>query len=143
MPLGSNAKLDLLAKVPLFSKCSKNELRTIASLADELDLPAGRVLIREGDRGREFFVLIEGSVDISAKGMPISTLHGGHFFGEMALISDVPRKATVTALTPVRVLVITDRAFKRLLGSTPAIQGKVLEAIGNRLAELANVGLYG
>jgi CRP-like cAMP-binding protein len=140
--VGKNAKLDLLSHVPLFAKCSKAELQRISAIADELDLPAGRVLIEQGDRGREFFVLLEGSVDVSVDGICVSALHEGHFFGEMALVSDVPRKATVTTTTPVRVLVITDRDFKRLLRDTPAIQGKVLEAIGSRLAELAHAGRW-
>ena len=142
MALGKNAKLDLISRVPLFEKCSKTELRQIAGLADEIDLRERKVLIREGDRGREFFVLIEGAVEVSAKGVAVNTLRDGQFFGEMALVSDVPRNATVTALTPVRVLVITDRAFKRLLGESPQIEHKVLRALGDRLAELVGLGLY-
>jgi CRP-like cAMP-binding protein len=140
--LGKNAKLDLISSVPLFSRCSKNELKTIAALADEIDLGEGKVLIREGERGREFFVLVEGRVDVSAKGVSVNTLESGQFFGEMALVSDVPRNATVTALTPLRVLVITDRDFKHMLQDSPEIQQKILAALGDRLSELVGLGLY-
>ena len=142
MALGKNAKLDLIGGVPLFSRCSKNELKTIAALADEIDLGEGKVLIREGERGREFFVLVEGRVDVSAKGVSVNTLESGQFFGEMALVSDVPRNATVTALTPLRVLVITDRDFKHMLQDSPEIQQKILAALGDRLSELVGLGLY-
>jgi CRP-like cAMP-binding protein len=140
--LGKNAKVDLIGSVPLFSRCSKNELKTIAALADEIDLGEGKVLIREGERGREFFVLVEGRVDVSAKGVSVNTLESGQFFGEMALVSDVPRNATVTALTPLRVLVITDRDFKHMLQDSPEIQQKILAALGDRLSELVGLGLY-
>ena len=140
--LRKDAKVELISHVPLFASCSKGDLRKIASLADEIDLPEGKVLIREGDRGREFFVLVEGRVDVSAKGRSVKTLQDGDFFGEMALVSDAPRNATVTALTPLRLLVITDRDFRGLLHDSPSIQLKVLQTLANRLAELVDLGLY-
>lgn len=134
MRLHKDAKVDLISHVPLFAHCSKKELRAIASLADELDLPEGKVLIKEGDRGREFFVLLEGRADVQRKGKSIDTLRNGDFFGEVALVSDAPRNATITAQTPLRVLVIVDRDFKRLLTDAPEIQRKVLVALADRLA---------
>ena len=115
MALGANAKLDLLKRIPLFEHCSKKDLQRIAQIADELDLRAGKVLITEGERGREFFVLVSGEVEVRRKGRKLNTLGPGNFFGEMALLSKIPRTATVTALTPLDVLVITDRAFVDLL----------------------------
>jgi CRP-like cAMP-binding protein len=134
MRLHKDAKVDLISHVPLFAHCSKKELRAIASLADELDLPEGKMLIREGDRGREFFVLLEGRADVQRKGKSIDTLENGDFFGEVALVSDAPRNATITAQTPLRVLVIVDRDFKHLLKDAPEIQRKVLVALADRLA---------
>ncbi|MBD0330874.1 MAG: cyclic nucleotide-binding domain-containing protein [Thermoleophilia bacterium] len=134
MRLGKNAKVDLLKRAPLFALCSKKELAEIATVADELDLPAGRALIREGERGREFFVLLEGEADVTQDGKQISTMKDGDFFGEIALVSDAPRTATVTARTPVRVLVVTDRAFHTVLERVPSIQLKVLKALAERLA---------
>jgi CRP-like cAMP-binding protein len=123
-----------MTRVPLFCRLSKRELVRIAQLADEVDLPAGKRLTKEGSRGREFFVLLEGSADVERNGRRIATMRGGDFFGEIALVTDVPRTATVTTISPVRALVITDRAFRELLRDSPAIQGKVLEAIASRLA---------
>lgn len=123
-----------MARVPLFSLCSKRELARIAQLADEVDLPAGKTLTREGATGREFFVLLEGTAEVLLGGEWISTMRGGDFFGEIALVADVPRTATVETTSPVRALVITDRAFRELLRDSPVIQGKVLQAVASRLA---------
>jgi CRP-like cAMP-binding protein len=135
--LRKDAKLELLRQVPLFASCSKRELGEIATLADELGLPAGTKLIEEGKHGREFFVLIEGEVDVNAGGRKVNTLKDGSFFGEMALVSEKPRNATVTTTTPVRVLVVNEPAFRRLLRDSPQIQLKVLQTLADRAAENA------
>ncbi|HEY7605034.1 MAG TPA: cyclic nucleotide-binding domain-containing protein [Gaiellaceae bacterium] len=123
-----------MSKVPLFARCSKRELATIATLADEVDLPVGKVLATEGDRGREFFIVLEGSAGVRHDGLDLPPLGAGDFFGEIALVTDKARTATVTATTPMRALVITDRAFRELLRNSPEIQGKVLAAVADRLA---------
>jgi CRP/FNR family cyclic AMP-dependent transcriptional regulator len=127
-------KLELISKVPLFARCSKRELEEIARAADEIDLPEGKVLTREGDRGREFFVLVEGSAEVTKDGRVIRELGSGDFLGEIALISHEPRTATVTTSSPVQALVITDQAFAALLAHMPTVQQKVLEALADRLA---------
>ena len=114
-------QIDLLRRVPLFEHCSKKDLALIAGVADELGLPAGKVLIQEGDRGREFLVIVSGEVEVRRKGRKRGTLGAGNFVGEMALLSKQPRSATVTALTPLVVLVITDRHFIALLDRTPEL----------------------
>lgn len=134
MRLSKNSKVAAIARVPLFCRLSKGELARIAQLADEVDLPEGKMLTKEGSRGHEFFVLLEGSADVQQNGQRIATMRGGDFFGEIALVTDVPRTATVTTTSPVHALVITDRGFRDLLRKSPAIQGKVLEAIASRLA---------
>lgn len=123
----------MLKRVPLFADCSRGELEQIAQLADEIDLREGKELTHLGGAGREFFVLLEGEADVSQDGRSINTLGAGDFFGEIALVEDVPRTATVTATTPVRVLVITDRAFRQLLGKHPELQRKVLVALAERV----------
>ncbi len=133
MGLGASGKTDLLKRVPLFEQCSKKDLQSIAQIADELDLRAGKVLIEEGERGREFFVIVEGEVEVRRKGRTVATLGPGSFFGEMALLSKVPRAATITALTAVDVLVITDRAFLDLLNRMPALWLKVARALAERV----------
>lgn len=132
--LRRNEKVELIKKVPLFAGCSKGELEKIAQIADEIDLNEGKEMTREGSRGREFFVLLEGDADVTKDGRSINKLGAGDFFGEIALVSDSPRTATVTATSPVRALVITDRSFKRLLDESPEIQRKVLVALAERLA---------
>jgi CRP-like cAMP-binding protein len=131
--LRRNEKAELIKRAPLFADCSRGELEQIAQLADEIDLDQGRELTRLGESGREFFVLLEGEADVSQDGRSINTLRAGDFFGEIALVEDTPRTATVTATTPVRLLVITDRAFKQLLGKQPELQRKVLVALAERV----------
>jgi len=131
--LRKDTKVELLQAVPLFANCSKAELQRIATLADVLDLGEGATLIREGERGREFLVIVEGSVHVTKRGRKVRDLGAGDFIGEIALISDVPRTATVTATTPVRLLVVTDRAFRALIEETPSIATKVLQSLGERL----------
>lgn len=131
--LGKNAKIELLKRVPLFAGCSKAELQEIALRADEVDLPEGRLLTREGQRGREFFVLVSGTARVTRKGRTIATLGPGDWFGEIAILTHVPRTATVTTTSPVQVLVLTDRAFKRVVESMPRIALKVLASVGERL----------
>ena len=133
MALRANAKLDLLKQVPLFEQCSKKDLQRIAQISDELDFRAGKVLIEEGERGREFFVIVDGEVEVRRKGSKIATLGPGDFVGEMALLSKVPRTATVTTLTEVVVLVITDRAFLDLMNKTPDLWLKVARALAERV----------
>ena len=132
--LRRNEKVELIKKVPLFAGCSKGELEQIAQIADEIDLAEGKEMTREGSRGREFFVLLEGDAEVTKDGSSINKLGSGDFFGEIALVSDSPRTATVTATSPVRALVITDRSFRRLLDEQPEIQRKVLVALAERLA---------
>jgi CRP-like cAMP-binding protein len=135
MALRANAKLDLIKRIPLFEHCSKTDLQHIAGIADELDLRAGKVLIREGERGREFFVLVTGEAEVRRKGRKIATVGPGDFVGEMALLSKAPRNATVTAVTPLDVLVITDRAFVDLLDKTPDLWHKVARTLAERLGD--------
>jgi CRP/FNR family transcriptional regulator, cyclic AMP receptor protein len=134
MKLGHNSKIDLIKGVPLFASASKQELAEIAGIADEIDLPEGKVLIREGDTGREFFVLIEGSAEVARAGKKVASIGPGDFFGEISLIAKTPRNATITTTSPVRTLVITDRAFRQLLDHAPPIQIGVLTALAERLA---------
>jgi CRP-like cAMP-binding protein len=127
-----DAKVKKLAQVPLFSECSNAELSRIASVADEVSFRPDRTLIKEGARGREFIVVLDGTVEVRRKGRRIP-LKGGDFFGEMALLTDKPRNATVTTTSDVRALVITDRAFQSLLRDNPQIQRKVLAALAARI----------
>jgi cAMP-dependent protein kinase regulator len=133
--LRKNAKVEMLRTVPLFEGCSKRQLEHIASIADELFQPEGTMLTKQGDRGREFLVLVEGTAVVRRNGRRIGSLGPGDFFGEISLLANQPRMADVVAAGPVRTLVISDRAFARLLRESPDVQGKVLAALAARVAE--------
>jgi CRP/FNR family cyclic AMP-dependent transcriptional regulator len=132
--LHKDAKVELIKKVPLFSKLSKDGLQEVAGIADEIDLPEGKELTREGDRGREFFVLLEGGAEVRKGSDVINSLRQGDFLGEIALVTKQPRTATVTTTSPVRALVITDRDFAELLRRSPDVGQGVLEALAERVA---------
>jgi CRP-like cAMP-binding protein len=131
--LRKNRKMELLKSVPLFSGCSKTELERIARIADEIDFRTGKTLIKEGALGREFFVLAEGSADITRKGKRIDTASAGDFFGEMALLADRPRNATVTTTSDVDALVVNARSFRDLMETNPLIALKVMRAVADRV----------
>ena len=134
MKLRRNAKIELLRSVPLFSGCSQKELGQISAIADELYQPDGTTLIDEGTKGREFFVLVEGTVEARRNGRRLRTMNAGDFFGEIALVTETPRTASVVATSPVRLLVITAQAFQRLLHETPSIRAKILGALAERIS---------
>jgi CRP-like cAMP-binding protein len=133
LALRRDAKVKLIAGVPLFAALSRKQLAQVASIADEIDFRPGRTLIREGEPGREFFILLEGGAEVTRRGKVLATHRGGDFFGEVALMCNVPRTATVTTTAPTRALVVTDRDFRALVKSTPEIGIKVLESVGQRL----------
>lgn len=132
--LSKNTKLEAIRRVPLFAGLSKAELAEVAALADELSFEDGRTLIEEGAVGREFIVLLEGDVEVRKDGRKVQLRGDDRHFGEIALISGAPRNATVTTTTPVRALVVTERAFHRLLRDSPQIQLKVLKSLAERVA---------
>jgi CRP-like cAMP-binding protein len=133
--LRKDAKMELLRQVTLFSGCSKRELGQIALIADEIDFPAGKRLIAQGNPGRQFFVVVEGEVSVSQDGKKISPPRGGsEFYGEIALVSGSPATATVTTVAPTRALVIAPRHFRGLLDRSPSIQRRVLQSFSERLA---------
>ena len=133
MRLTRQTKVELLKRIPLFAECSKSELEAISRVADELTLPAGRVVMRQGARGRELVVLVDGEAAVERDGATIATIRGGDFLGELALITGKPRTATVTALTGLRMLVLDGISFDRLLRDVPSVSVKVLSAVAERL----------
>jgi len=129
----ADAKIELLKRVPLFGGLSKRGLREIARIADETNLAEGRELIREGEPGRQFFILLDGKAEVRRKGRRINVLGAGDFFGEIALVTERPTTAAVTLVEPSRALVISRPAFRRLLLAEPAVQLQVLEALAERV----------
>ena len=134
MALRKNAKVEMIRRVPLFGGCAKRDLQAIAGIADEIAWGDGRVIAKQGEKGREFFVIIDGAADVTVDGETVATLGAGDYFGEMSLLTDQPRTATVTATSPMRGLVIVDRAFARLLREEPGIQTSILATVAARAA---------
>jgi len=121
-----------LHDVPFFSGLKKGDLELIAQQTDELDVPAGKVLAREGEIGQEFFVIETGTAEVTRAGETVGTLGPGDFFGEMALLEEERRTATVTALSPMTLIVMTRSSFRALDASMPSIHAAVRHAIEQR-----------
>ena len=130
--LRKDAKVELIRRIPFFSECSKRDLERIARIADEIDFPAGRILIKEGELGWECFVMIDGEVEVTRNGRRVSMRGGSELFGEVALLTDQRRTATVTTTTPARALVLTAAAFRDLVHEVPSIAIKVMKSLADR-----------
>lgn len=135
-------KLALLRQVPLFAGLNSHQIERVGALCDEVDVEAGRVLTREGERGQEFFIIVDGQVQVERNGQLLRTLGPGDFFGEIALIEEGPRTATLTTIGPTRLLVLNRREFHSLLSEFAEIQIKVLQALARRVRELAPEALH-
>ncbi|HEV8698103.1 MAG TPA: cyclic nucleotide-binding domain-containing protein [Candidatus Limnocylindrales bacterium] len=129
-------KLELLKRTPLLAGLNEHDLGEVSRLADEIDVPAGKVLTKEGDPGREFFMIVDGAVRIERGGQFIRTIGPGDFFGDIALVVERPRMATATADADSQLLVVGHREFHSLMDRFPSIRICVLESIAHRLADL-------
>jgi CRP-like cAMP-binding protein len=136
MATHTDEKLELLKRTPLLAGLSRKDLEEVGRLADEVDLKADYVLMREGDVGREFFVIVEGQVRIDKGGAFVRTMGPGEFVGDIALVTDRPRTATATTVTPCRLLVLGHREFHSLMDQYPSIRLSVLESMAMRLRDL-------
>ena len=133
--MAADKKIDHLAETWLFSTCSRKELSHIARSCDELGVKAGRVLCSEGDFGREFFVIRDGQASVRRRGRKVATLGPGHYFGELSLLSRLPRNSTITAETDMELLVLGQRELSGLVEEVPSIGHKMLEVMAKRLSE--------
>ena len=129
-----DTKADALGRCPLFSSLQRSDLVQLAKATEDMEVEAGKVLAREGEIGQEFFVIVEGEVSVTKDGEEIRTLGPGDFFGEIALLKDVRRTATVTATTPVRFFVLTRQGFRSLVAHQPQIEEQVRQAAEERAA---------
>ena len=136
-----DAYLERLGALPMFGGCTNKELRDIARIVDELQVESGRVLMSQGDAGQEAFVIEEGAAEVGRDGQWLATVGPGSYVGELALIDAGPRAATVTATTPMRVLVIGTREFSTLLDEVPGLARRVLVSTARRL-RAANEGAH-
>jgi CRP/FNR family transcriptional regulator, cyclic AMP receptor protein len=128
-----DTKADALARCPFFAGLSRRDLLELAKVSEDMEVEEGKVLTREGQSGSEFFVIVDGEVSVTKNGQEIRTLGPGDFFGEIALLEDTPRTATVVAKTPLRFFVLTRRSFRSLLAHQPELERKVLAALEERV----------
>jgi CRP-like cAMP-binding protein len=127
--------LDHLAKVPLFSACSKKELQTIARASDDVEVRSGKVLVEEGKPGHEFFLILNGKASVKRGKKEIAKLGPGQYFGELALLDRGPRSASVIAASDMDVLVLGQREFAGVIDEVPTLAHKLLTTMANRLRE--------
>ncbi|HKH42496.1 MAG TPA: cyclic nucleotide-binding domain-containing protein [Solirubrobacterales bacterium] len=130
---GRKSKEQLLGNVRLFSTCNKRELSRIASLVEEVDAPEGKVIVRQGEPGRECFVIAEGKARATMRGKGSALLGPGSFFGEMSLLDQGPRSATVTAETDMHLLVLGSREFSSLVNEVPTVAVRMMRGLAERL----------
>jgi CRP-like cAMP-binding protein len=127
-------QIELLGKVPLFSACSRNELRDIARLGTAMGVDEGAYLTREGKPGSEFFLVLDGTASCRVRNKEVKRFRPGGYFGELALLHGGRRTADVVAATPMELLVFDAREFRTLLAATPTIGVKMLANLAERLS---------
>ncbi len=132
-----DSKIEALKRSPLFAGLTRKQLVEVARLTDDLEMPAGTVLCRQGSYGQEFFVIIDGEAKATRDGEDVTTFRAGDFFGEIALLERTRRTATVTATTELRFFVVSQQAFASLLYADPAIERRVLRTVVRRLVALS------
>jgi CRP/FNR family transcriptional regulator, cyclic AMP receptor protein len=125
-----------LAQVPLFEGLSRKQLRRISSLMTRIDRPAGQILTTEGQRGHEFFIVLEGEVEVRQGDRVIATRRAGDYVGEIALLDERPRTATVVATSPISVEVLSRRELARLLTDVPKLSEQLLATMARRLVDI-------
>jgi CRP/FNR family cyclic AMP-dependent transcriptional regulator len=133
--MARDSKIDQLAQVRLFSAFNKKELALIARASDEVDVPAGKELVKEGSPGHEFFLILKGEASVRRNGRKVATLGSGQYFGELALLDRGPRNATVVADTPMELLVLGQREFSGVLDEVPILAHKMLTIMAARVRE--------
>ena len=133
--VGRDAYIEHLTQVSLFSGCGRDELRKLSRRTTDIPIAEGHVLVQEGDPGLEFFVIVSGRAKVSRKGRKVGELGPGDFFGELSLLIDADRNATVTALTPMEAIVLSRREFEAALADAPRMTRKIMSGMARRLAE--------
>ena len=131
-----DAKVDLIKSVSLFSGMGSKELEQVAQLLDEVDVPAGKVLMTQGETGHEMFVIVSGKVSVERNGKKINERGPGDALGEVALLSKGPRTATVIAMEPSRLLYAGQREFHALMDDHPSVRLCILDGLASKIRTL-------
>jgi CRP/FNR family transcriptional regulator, cyclic AMP receptor protein len=127
---------DYLRAVAIFRACTRKELVEIGRLAERCDVESGEVLVKEGTRTKEFYLLLDGKAEVTRDGILLAVLGPGQYFGELALLDPAPRNATVTMTSAGQVLVLGQLEFATLLRDIPALTSQVLKGLARRIHEL-------
>ena len=130
-----DSHLDKLADVPLFSACSRKDLKRIAKASDEVEVKSGRVLVDQGKTGHEFFLILDGTATVRRNDRKVAELGPGSYFGELALLSREPRDASVVASSDMKLLILGQREFTGLIDSVPGLASKILAIMAKRLRQ--------
>jgi CRP/FNR family transcriptional regulator, cyclic AMP receptor protein len=131
-----NRRLEVLRDIWLFDRCTRRELEALESVATALSVPAGRTLVRQGELGREFVVIMSGRAEVVYEDTRLAVLGPGSFFGEMSLLDRKPRTASVTTLEPTEILVLTTVAFNDVTTTMPSVDRKLMKVLVERLRDV-------
>lgn len=134
--MARDEKLELLQRIPLFAGMNRHQIERLGMLAEEIDVPAGKVLMRQGESGDDMMVIVSGQVGIERDGERLNTLGPGDFFGEIAIIERGLRTATVSAESPTLLLVVNHRDFHSLMQEFPEVAVQVLTTLAHRVRRL-------
>lgn len=134
--MAADGKMEALHSVPLFSDLRPRDLEQVAQLADEVDLPEGHVLMRQGDTGSQMFIIVSGEAKVERNGRELATVGPGSVLGEMAIVAEGPRVATATLTKPSHLFVLAHREFHSLMASQPTVRDCVLTEVARRLRNL-------
>ncbi len=125
-----------LTSVPLFAQCTKAELKSLARHTSDITAEPEQVLIKEGQGAYDFFVIISGEADVSREGRVVARLKEGDYFGEIGLLAPALRDATVTARSPMELVVLAQWDFEQALAEAPGMTRRLLAGMAHRLREL-------
>ena len=140
--MARDEKLELLHAIPLFERLDRHHLERLGMLTEEVDVPSGKVLIRQGETGDDMMIVAAGQVGVERDGERINQLGPGDFFGEIAIIQRGPRTATVTAEGPTRLLVLNHRDFHSLLDEFPEVADEVMLTLAQRVRVLESKAVH-
>jgi CRP-like cAMP-binding protein len=133
---GKDTKIEHLRSIPIFSACGPNDLQRIAQLVDEVEIADGKVIMREGEPAKEMYIVVSGKAHADKGGKRLTEVGPGAVFGEMSLIAEGPRTATVTADGPVSAFVVAHREFHSLMEGHPEFRMRVLEGLASKVRRL-------
>ena len=128
--------VQLFGEVPLFSSCSKKELKALTQRAKERHVEAGAVLVLEGEAGDSFFVIVAGLAEVRRRGEKVAVIGPGDFFGDLALLDSAPRDATVVARSTMELIVLDQTMFFTTLDESSAFRRELLMGLAHRLREM-------